>query len=115
MDEKAAAEAVLDQMYAMARAQFGDAIQTHWFYPGPCPGCGRPIDAMVIDGEQALSVNAYIYRKRGALIGYFLCGRCAARIHESAKRRPGRPTPLHATIEANLRAAYDRYRAATDA
>ncbi len=37
MDEKAAAEAVLNQIYVRARAQFGDAIQTHWVLSRPLP------------------------------------------------------------------------------
>jgi len=102
-------------MFEKARAQFGDVIQTHWFYPGPCPGCGREIDAITIEDMEAISLNAYIYRKRGALIGYFLCSRCSQRIHRAAQRHPGRPTSLHGVIEANLKSAYDRYRAATDA
>lgn len=97
----------LAQLYAQAQAQFGNAIKGYWFYqPDPCPGCGGKIDGMKHKGQQALSLNAFIYRERGILIGYFLCSRCAKEIFRGAKATPGKQSPLHAKIEANLVKAY---------
>ena len=110
------AEATLAQYFLQAQAQFGDAVKAHWFYDGDaCPGCGGVIDAMQIEGEEAISLNGFIYRKRGVLIGYVLCSRCATQIFEAAKRNPGRQTARHATIEANLSKAYDKYMGSLDA
>jgi len=64
---------------------------------------------------QGLTINGFIYRERGVLIGYVLCSRCATKIFEASRRAPGRPTARHATIEANLRKAYDKYMASLDA
>lgn len=52
-------------------------------------------------GQRALSLNAFIYRERGILIGYTLCSRCAKQVLQATKQ-----TPLHTTIEANLIKAY---------
>ncbi|MCB0062138.1 MAG: nucleotidyltransferase domain-containing protein, partial [Caldilineaceae bacterium] len=60
-------------------------------------------------GQDALSLNAFIYRARGVLIGYFLCGQCAAKIHEAAAINPGKQIPLHTVIERNLVQAYRRH------
>lgn len=97
----------LELMFRQARAQFGDAIKGFWFYePDPCPGCQREIDAMKLKGNNALSMNAFIYRQRGILIGYFLCGQCALKIFQGAEENPGVQSPLHKVIEANLVKAY---------
>ena len=110
------AEASLNQLFIQAQAQFGDAVKAHWFYDGDaCPGCGGEIDALMFEGEETLSLNGFIYRKRGVLIGYVLCSRCATQIFEAAKRNPGRQTARHATIEANLSKAYDKYMGSLDA
>jgi hypothetical protein len=101
------ANAMLAQLFLQAKAQFGNAIKGFWFYePDPCPGCGRAIDAAKFQGQDALSLNAYIYRERGVLIGYFLCGRCAQKVFQASKATPGQQSPLHAKIEANLVKAY---------
>lgn len=103
-------DATLEQLYYQARLQFGDAIKGYWFYkPDPCPGCRRGIDAMRYKGKDALSLNAFIYRERGVLIGYFLCGECAAKIHEATATNPGKQIPLHTVIERNLVQAYRRH------
>jgi hypothetical protein len=110
-DPSAAADEILKKLYLQARAQFGDAIQYHWFYDGDlCPACaGRSIDVLKYEGQDALSVNAFIYRARGVLIGYFLCAACARQIFQSAKVNPYHQTPLHAEIERNLIAAYHNH------
>lgn len=103
------ARRALAELFLRSRAQFGNAVKSIWFYePDPCPGCGRSIDAMRHRGKQALSMNTFIYRKRGILIGYFLCGRCGNKIHSNAAKNPGIETKLHAKIEANLKAGYER-------
>ncbi len=104
------------EFFARTRAQFGDAIKGFWFYDGDaCPGCGFPVEEMTYKGQRALSLNAFIYRPRGILIGYLLCGQCAKQIFQAVERNPGVQTPLHAVIEQNLITAYQRYLAAQDA
>ncbi len=95
-------------MYAQAKAQFGPAIQSFWFYnDDSCPAClKRPIDLVKLKGSAALAINAFIYRERGVLIGYLLCSVCAKHIFKEAKKNPYRQTPLHADIERHLIAAY---------
>ena len=109
-------ENMLIQMFAQMHARFGNAIKAYWFYDkDPCPGCGRKVDAMRHKGHDAISLNSYIYRKRGVLIGYFLCGRCANEIHRSARRRPGVQIARHDTIEATLDKAYEAHMNSMDA
>ena len=106
----------LEQMFQQAQAQFGKAVKSHWFNSDDaCPGCGGEIDAMEFDGKDALSLNAFIYRERGVLIGYFLCGDCAGKIMQGAKKNPYKETALHATIEKNLIESYKRYLRTLDA
>jgi hypothetical protein len=114
---KTAAEKMLQMMLAQARAQFGDAVKSFWFYDGDlCPGCmARPIEVMKIKGKEALSLNAFIYRPRGVLIGYFLCQKCATYIFDQAQKHPYRETALHTDIEQNLIAAYHKHLASLDA
>ena len=115
-----ASEAVLEMLsliFTQAKAQFGDAVKSFWFYDGDlCPACAqRPIEVMTYQGQEALSLNAFIYRERGVLIGYLLCGSCATTIHQSAQKNPYTQTPLHAGIERNLIKAYQRYMSSLDA
>ncbi len=116
MNTKEYAEASLNQLFLQAEAQFGSAVKSHWFYDSDaCPGCGGVIDTMQIEGNEAISLNGFIYRERGVLIGYVLCSRCATKIFEAAQLNPGRQTPRHTTIESNLRKAYDKYMGSLDA
>jgi hypothetical protein len=116
-DTKASADSLLSAMFMQAKAQFGDAIKSFWFYTGDlCPGClARPIDAMKIKGKDALSLNAFIYRPRGVLIGYFLCETCAKFIFKEAEKNPQKQTPLHTDIERNLSEAYQKHLSSLDA
>ncbi|MCI0555313.1 MAG: hypothetical protein L0287_30570 [Anaerolineae bacterium] len=116
-DSKAAADELLSAMFKQAKAQFGNAIKSFWFYDGDlCPGClARPIGAVKFKGKDALAINAFIYRPRGVLIGYFLCGTCAKFIFKEAEKNPYKQTPLHADIEQNLTAAYHKHLASLDA
>jgi hypothetical protein len=99
---------LMSAFFAQARKQFGPAVKSYWFYPGDlCPGCSRPTDGvMKFKGKDALSLNAYIYRERGVLIGYLLCKTCARAIHTAAQKTPYRQTPLHTQIEQFLNAVY---------
>lgn len=104
------AKAALNQMFSLARAQFGDAVKSQWFYDGDaCPGCGREIDAVQWEGKEGMSLNAFIHRKPGVLIGYLLCGRCGEQVMRAGQSPLARQTPLHAKIEQTLIAAYERY------
>ena len=116
-DSKVAADQMLDILFRQAKAQFGDAIKSFWFYDGDfCPGClARPIDKIKFKGKDALAINAFIYRPRGVLIGYLLCETCANFIFKEAEKNPYKQTPLHADIEQNLTAAYHKYLASLDA
>ena len=97
-------------MFLQAQKQFGNAIKSYWFNDGDaCPCCTRrKIDTIKLKGNEGegISLNAFIYRPRGVLIGYFLCSRCATKIHRDAKKNPGQQTALHSAIEHNLSTAY---------
>lgn len=114
-ETKKYAEAMLTTLFIQARAQFGGAVKGQWFYDGECPGCGAPINAMKFKNKDALSLNAFMYRPRGILIGYLLCGRCAEHIFAASEKKPHTQTPLHAVIEQNLTNAYLRHMASLDA
>ncbi len=109
-------EDVLMQMFTQAHAQFGDAIKAYWFHDSDaCPGCGRRIKPFRNKGKVSMSLNAFIYRERGVLIGYFLCDHCVKHIFQAAKKNPYQQTPRHAAIEANLIKAYKKHIYSMDA
>ena len=114
---KNVADEMLGKLYAQAKAQFGDAIQSYWFYNGDrCPPCSqRPVGIIKVNDKSALSLNAFIYRERGVLIGYLLCETCARRIFQDAQKNPYTQTPLHGAIERNLKSAYLAFITNTDA
>ena len=104
------------KMFAQLHAQMGHALKGYWFYESErCPSCGRKAGPMRYQGKDALSINAYIYQRRGILIGYLLCGRCANAIHQAAKRRPGQQTAEHDDIEHSLNIAYEAHLRRMDA
>ena len=110
---KTVLDEIINKMFKLAKAQFGSAVKSSWLYDGgPCPGCSGAVDMMKYKGKEALSVNAFIYRERGVLIGYFLCDTCANYIFKESEKNPYRQTPLHANIERNLIAAYQEHLAA---
>jgi len=117
LEEKAAADEILKKLFMQAKAQFGDAIKSFWFYDGDlCPACiQRPIGVVKYKGKDALAINAFIYRERGVLIGYFLCETCAKYIFKEAQKNPYHQTPIHADIERNLIAAYHKHLASLNA
>ncbi len=103
-------------MFLQMQAQYGKVVNGVWFNEEEeCPGCGRPIDALKTKKGDALSLNVFIYRERGILIGYFLCSRCAKEIFKAAKRNPGVQIARHDTIEANLTNAYLKHMNSMDA
>jgi hypothetical protein len=114
---KASADELLNLLFTQARAQFGDAVKSFWFYEDDlCPGClAGPIGRIKFKGEEAVALNAFIYRPRGVLIGYFLCETCAGFIFKEAQKNPYKETPLHTGIERNLTAAYHKHLASLDA
>lgn len=116
-ENRAVIDEILGKLYAQAKAQFGNAVKSFWFYDGDlCPGCmARPIGVVKFKGKDALAINAFIYRERGVLIGYFLCETCAKFIFKEAQKNPYKQTPLHADIERNLTAAYHKHLASLDA
>jgi len=116
-ENRAVIDEILGKLYTQAKAQFGNAIKSFWFYDGDlCPACmARPIGVVKFKGKDALAINAFIYRERGVLIGYFLCGTCAKYIFKEAQKNPYKQTPLHADIEQNLIAAYHKHLASLDA
>ena len=114
---KTEADKILELMLAQGRAQFGDAVKSFWFYDGDfCPAClARPIGAIKIRGENAVSINGFIYRARGVLIGYFLCETCAKFIFRESEKHPYKQTSLHTEIEMNLINAYHNHLSSLDA
>ena len=96
---------VLDLLFRQAQMQFGSAIKSRWFHDGDgCPGCGREINKMKFKGKDAMSLNAFIFREHGVLIAYLLCGKCGKHVIRATET-----TPLHHTIEGNLKKAFLRH------
>jgi len=107
-DNSEKVDELMRAFFAQAKAQFGPVVKTYWFYEGNlCPGGAQSTNGvMKFKGKEALSLNAYIYRERGVLIGYLLCKNCAKAIHTAAQKNPYRQIPLHSLIEQFLSAAY---------
>lgn len=111
------ADKILEMMFMQGRAQFGNAMKSFWVYNGDfCPGClARPVDKMKFKGKDALSINGFMYRQRGVLIGYFLCDTCANFIFKESEKHPYQQTSLHTEIEMNLINAYHNHLSSMDA
>ena len=115
---KTEADKILGFMLAQGKGQFGDAVKSFWFYDDKfCPACmARPLGTINFKGENAMSINGFIYRARGVLIGYFLCEACAKFIFNETEKNPHiKSTPLHTDIEMNLIAAYHKHLSSLDA
>ena len=110
-ETRSAADSLMNIMFEQGKAQFGDAVKSFWFYEGElCPGCNlNPIGVVKFKGKDAVPINGFMYRERGVLIGYFLCGTCASYIHSEAQKHPYTDTPMHADIERNLIAGYHKH------
>jgi len=108
---KSFADELLNKMLMQAKAQFGNAVKSFWFYEDDlCPACcQRPIGVVKFEGKDALPINGFIYRERGVLIGYFLCETCAKYIFKEAQKNPYKQTAIHADIEQNLITAYQKH------
>ena len=115
MKENEYAEAILEQMFMQGRRQFGDAMRAFWFNPSDaCPGCGRKIGMVKHKGKEAISVNGFIYRERGVLIGYLLCDNCMHGVFQTAKQGK-KHSRRHGKIEKNLVKAYHQHMNSMDA
>ncbi len=98
---------MMDQLFFQSQIRFGSAVKSRWFYDGDaCPGCGKEVKAMKYKGKDALSLNAFIFREHGVLIGYLLCGKCAKYIFKQSEKDPHSQTDLHVEIEKNLKQAF---------
>jgi hypothetical protein len=108
---------IMNIIFTQAKAQFGDAVKGFWFYESElCPGCNQnPISIVKFKGKDSLPINGFMYRERGILIGYFLCGTCAKHVFTEAQKNPYKETLLHAVIEKNLIADYHRHLESLDA
>lgn len=97
-----------EEIISMMKAQFGDAAKAYWFYDDElCPCCRkRPGGEMMYKNQKAVSINAFMYRERGVMIAYLLCGQCAEQIMETS---PTEPTSMHKAIEINLVNRYLKY------
>lgn len=97
----------------LLKARFGNAAKSFWVYEDDrCPCCMNPVDFMIYEGKKTLSINGFMYREKGVLIGYLMCGQCANAIMAHLRYEK---TDMHVTIEANLISAYKRYMASLDA
>ena len=97
-----------EEILGMMRAQFGHVAKAFWVYDSDlCPCCGKGgIDHMTYKGKKAVSLNFFMYRERGVLIAYALCGACATEILAKGKNCP---PSMHESIEKNLADAYLGY------
>lgn len=95
----------LELLFRQAQMRYGSAVRSRWFHDGDgCPGCGREVKGMKYKGKDALSLNAFIYREHGVLIGYLLCGKCAKQVIKATSQ-----TPLHTEIEKTLKSAFVKH------
>ena len=99
-------ETLLDQLFRQARMQLGTDVKGRWMHDGgDCPGCGNEITVTRYKKQDAVSLNAFLYREHGVLIGYMLCGKCANKILKS----PYRKLAVHDEIEKNLKQAFVKH------
>jgi len=104
-DEK---ELFIDEIMGIFKARFGNSAQGCWVYSDDlCPGCQvNNIGDFYIKGERQVSINAYMYRNRGILIAYLLCGHCAMQVIDNSSKEN---QSIHEKIEKTLGKAYERY------
>ena len=76
-------EEFVESITKTMQAHYGSAAKTYWVYfDDLCPCCQvHKIDEFILKGERAVSINGFMYREKSVLIGYFLCGECAKKIH----------------------------------
>ena len=94
-------EEFVESITKTMQAHYGSAAKTYWVYFNDlCPCCQvHKIDEFILKGERAVSINGFMYREKSVLIGYFLCGECAKKIHALTVYQK---SPLHVAIEENL-------------
>ncbi len=101
---------ILDAMYRQAQMMYGGVVKGKWLYGGDsCPGCGKDITEMKWKKKKAVSLNTFIYRDHGVLIGYLLCGKCGHHIHSEAQKGGYTKLPIHDEIEKNLKADFVKH------
>ena len=101
---------LLNQLFRQAQIQFGTAVRGRWLHDGEnCPGCGNEVTVTKYKKKDALSLNAFIFREHGVLIGYVLCGKCANHIFRESKKDALRKLPIHDEIERNLKQAFVKH------
>lgn len=101
---------LLDQLFRQAQMQFGSAVKGRWLHGvDACPGCGKEVTVTKYKKKDALSLNAFIFRERGVLIAYLLCGKCAGHIFRESKKNPFGKLPIHDEIEKNLKQAFVKH------
>lgn len=100
--------ALFDDLYHRLKMQSGGVIRSRWFHTeADCPGCGKKLTNMKYEGKNAISLNTFIFREHGVLIGYLLCGKCAKQLFKKDED-PLKHLPLHDAIEKTLKASYLR-------
>jgi len=67
---------------------------------------------MTIGGKTTLSLNGFMYRERGILIAYLLCGVCALELFKTSRQNQ---MLMYEKIENNLVRAYKEYLASLNA
>ena len=101
---------LLEQLFRQAQMQFGSAVKGRWLHDGDgCPGCGKEIGVTRYKKQDALSLNAFIFREHGVLIAYMLCGKCANLIIRESKKNPYKKLPIHDEIEKNLKQTFVKH------
>lgn len=98
----------LEWLFQQSKRQFGSVVKSRWMHTEDgCPGCGKKITTMKFKGKNTLSLNTFIYREHGVLIGYLLCGKCAKEIFKNGAENNVK-TPIHDQIEITLKESYLR-------
>ena len=108
MDIQEQLAATMEKILSICQAQYGKSIKTYWFYDDDlCPCCAkRRTETFKYKHKEALSLNAFMYHELGVLIGYALCGICAADLLKSSKKHQAL---MHESIERHLIEAYHKH------
>ena len=101
---------LIDQIFRQAQMQLGPAVKGRWLHDDDdCPGCGKEITVTKFKKQDALSLNAFMYREHGVMIAYMLCGKCANHIIRECKKNPVGKLRIHDEIEKNLKSAFMKH------
>lgn len=98
----------IEKMLSLCQAQYGESIKAYWFYKDElCPCCAkRQVEIFKYKHEDAFSLNTFMYNELGVLIGYTLCGICAADLLKTSKKHQA---IMHDRIEQHLIEAYRKH------